>query len=152
MEKKGILTKTLAISGTVLVWSPILAPALFSAAFLIQARLFRFDYLMPAEIFPVALAGGCLLLWAALRAQARRGLIGGSLAGAVILPVAGQALASITGLASGKIAPTGWPWALVLASLALYVLALVVLGTGGVLLLRDLFKAARPPIPGDIAN
>jgi hypothetical protein len=146
MGKKGILTKALAIVGTVLVWIPVLAPALFSAALLIQARMFRLDYLMPAELFPVALVGGGLLLWAALRARARRGLIGGSLAGAVILPVAGQALASVTGLASGRTEPTGWPWALVLASLALYVLALVVLGISGVLLLRDLFKAARPPI------
>jgi len=152
MEKKGILTKALAIVGTVLVWIPILAPILFAAAFLIQARMFRFDYLMPAELFPVALVGGCLLLWAALRARARRRLIGWSLAGAVILPVAGQALASVTGLASGRTEPAGWPWALVLASLALYVLALVVLGTGGVLLLRDLFKAAQPRIPGDMSN
>jgi hypothetical protein len=146
MGKKGILTKALAIVGTVLVWIPILAPVLFSAASLIQARMFRFDYLMPAELFPAVLVGGGLLLWAALRARARRGLIGGSLAGAVILPVAGQALASVTGLASGRTEPTGWPWALVLASLALYVLALVVLGVSGVLLLRDLFNAARPPI------
>ena len=139
MEKKGILTKALAIVGTVLVWIPILAPVLFSAAFLVQAHVFRFDYLMPAEIFPVALTGGCLLLWAA-SARARRWLIGGSLAAAVVLPVAGQALASITGLASGRTEPAGWPWALVLASLALYVLALVVLGVGGALLVRDLFK------------
>lgn len=152
MGKKDNLTKVLAIVGTVLVWIPVLAPALFSLAFLIQARVFRFDYLMPAELFPAVLVGGGLLLWAALRARARRGLIGGSLAGAVILPVAGQALASVTGLASGRTEPTGWPWVLVLASLVLFIVALVVLGVGGVLLLRDLFKAARPPIPGDLSD
>ena len=78
MAKKDSLTKALAVVGTVLVWIPILAPALFSAAFLIRTRMFRFDYLMPAEIFPVALVGGGLLLWAALRARSRRGLIGGA--------------------------------------------------------------------------
>ena len=143
MAKKGSLTKILAVVGTVLVWIPVLAPILFAAASLIQAGMFRFDYLMPAEIFPIALAGGCLLLWAALRARARRGLIGGSLAGAVILPMAGQALASATGLASGRTEPTGWPWALVLASLALYVLALVILGVGGALLLRHLLRQSK---------
>jgi hypothetical protein len=148
MEKKGIFTKALAISGTVLAWIPILAPVLFATASRIRAGMFRLDYLMPAELFPAALAGGSLLLWAALRARARRRLIGGSLASAVVLPVAGQALASVTGLASGRTEPTGWPWALVLASLALYVLALVILGTGGVLLVRDLFRAAQSPIPG----
>jgi hypothetical protein len=146
MRKKSVLTKSLAIVGTALVWIPVLAPTLFAAASLIQAGVFRIDYLMPAELFPIALAGGSLLLWAALRARARRGLIGGSLAGAVVLPLAGQTLASVTGLASGRTEPTGWPWALVLASLALYVLALVILGIGGVSLVRDLFKAARPPI------
>ncbi len=143
MEKKDILTKSLAIAGTVLVWVPTLAPALFSATSLIQARMFRFDYLMPAELFPVALVGGVLLLWAALRARARRGIIGRSLGSAVVLPVVGQVIASVTGLASGRTEPTGWQWALVLAFLALYVLALVILGIGGVLLLRDLFKTAR---------
>ena len=146
MAKTGVVTKALAVAGTVLVWLPILAPVLFAAAFRIQAGMFRFDYLMPAELFPVALAGGCLLLWAAVRARARRGLIGGSLAGAVVLPVAGQALATVTGLASGRTEPAGWPWALVLASLALYIMALIVLGVSGVLLLHDLFKAGRPPI------
>jgi hypothetical protein len=141
MEKKGAFTKTLVIAGTVLVWLPILAPLLFTVGPLIRARIFRLDYLMPAELFPLALLGGGLLLWAALRARARRALIGGSLASSVVLPVAGQALAAVTGLASGRTEPTGWPWAFVLASLALYVLALVALGVGGVLLACDLFKS-----------
>jgi hypothetical protein len=81
-----------------------------------------------------------LLLWAALRARARRGLIIGSLSSAVILLVGGQALAVVTGLASGRTEPAGWPLALVLASLILFVLALIALAVGGVLLLRDLFK------------
>jgi peptidoglycan/LPS O-acetylase OafA/YrhL len=94
-----------------------------------------FDYLMPAELFPLALAGGCLLIWAALRARSRRGL--GIAAG---LLVVGQVLAVVTGLASGETEPAGWQWALVLASIAGYSLALVVVGVGGLLLLRDLFK------------
>jgi hypothetical protein len=109
---------------------------------LIRAGIFRLDYLMPAELFPLALLGGGLLLWAALRARARRWLIGGSLAGAVVLLFGSQALAVATGLAAGRIEPAGWPWALVLAALALYVVALIVLGVGGVLLLvRDLFRS-----------
>lgn len=149
MAKKDILTKALAIAGTILVWIPVLTPALFSAAFLIRAHMLRFDYLMPAELFPVALVGGGLLLWSALRARSRRGTIGLSLGSAAVLLVAGQALAVVTGLASGRTEPAGWPWALVLASLALYVLALIVLGTGGVLLLRDMFKTAQQPIQLD---
>jgi hypothetical protein len=140
MEKKSILTKILAISGTALVWFPILAPIILSASRLIQVGRFRFDYLMPAELFPIGLAGGALLLWAALRFHARRGLIGWGLGLEIGLLVGSQALAVVTGLASGETEPIGWRWALVLGMLIGYILALVATGVGGVLLLRDLFK------------
>ena len=145
MEKKGVLTKFLAIVGTVLVWFPILAPVLLSVAVIIKERMFRFDYLMPAELFPATLVGGGLLIWAALRARSRRRLIGWDLGIAVGLLVGGQVLAVVTGLASGETEPAGWWWALVLASIVVYSLALVVIGVGGVLLLRDLFKPSRLP-------
>jgi hypothetical protein len=145
MEKKGVFTKILAIVGTVLVWFPILAPILLSVAAFIIERLFRFDYLMPAELFLAALVGGGLLIWAALRARSRWGLIGWGLGVAAGMLVGGQELAVVTGLASGATEPVGWRWALVLASLVIYSLALVVIGVGGVLLLHDLFKPPRSP-------
>lgn len=143
MGKKGVLTKILAIVGTVLVWFPILAPVLLSVVVIIKGRMFRFDYLMPAELFPATLVGGGLLTWAALRARSRWRLIGWGLGIAVGLLVGGQVLAVVTGLASGETEPAGWWWALVLASIVVYSLALVVIGVGGVLLLRDLFKPSR---------
>ena len=145
MGKKGILTKALAIVGTVLAWIPILAPALFSVALLIQSGMLQFDYLMPAELFPATLVGGGLLIWAALRARSRRRLIGWGFGIAVGLLVGGQVLAVVSGLASGEIEPAGWWWALVLASIIVYSLALIVIGVGGVLLLRDLFEPS--PLP-----
>ena len=148
MNKKSVFTKILTIAGTALVWFPILAPLFFSVVGFIEMREFQFDYLMPAEFFLVALAGGGLLLWAAFRAHSRRGLIGWSLASAVGLPVIGSVIASVTGLASGETEPTGWQWALVLAALAGYCLAVLVVGVGGVLLLRDLFR--RPPAGGTV--
>jgi hypothetical protein len=54
-------------------------------------------------------------------------------------------LAVVTGLASGEAEPAGWPWVLVLASLAGYALALVAMGVGGALLLRDLFRISQSP-------
>ena len=145
MEKKNILTQFLAIVGTILVWFPIVAPVVLSAIAFMAERMFRLDYLMPAELFPVALAGGGLLLWAALRARSRQRVIGCGLGTAVGLLVGGQALAVASGLASGDTEPTGWQWALVLASLGAYSLALVVIGTGGVLLVHDLFKLPGLP-------
>jgi hypothetical protein len=145
MEKKGILTKVMTIVGTGLVWLPILAPVAFYVIRFIEGRILLFDYLMPAELFPVALIGAGLLMWAALRARSRRGIIGWGLGIAIGTLVGGQALAVVTGLASGDIEPTGWQWVLVLASLAGYSLALVAIGIGGVLLIRDLFKSPSAP-------
>jgi hypothetical protein len=143
MKNKGVFTKTLAIAGTALVWFPILAPILLSAVHFIQAREFRIDYLMPAELFPIALAGGLLLLWAAIRTRYQRGLIGWGLGISVGMLVGGQALAVATGLASGATEPTGWPWALVICSLIGFILALVTVGVGGILLLRDLYTSKK---------
>ncbi len=140
MEKRDILTRFLAIAGTILAWLPLLAPVVFSLIALFAGRVFRFDYLMPAELFPAALAGSVLLLWAALRARAHVRLIAWGLGLAAIMLAGGQGLAVATGLASGEIEPTGWPWLLVLASLGLYALGVLLVAIGGALLLRDLFR------------
>jgi hypothetical protein len=145
MKQKDVLTKILAISGTVLVWLPILAPVLFSAGLLFRAQLFRFDYLMPAEFSPVALAGGGLLVWAALRRHAHTRLIAWSLGISIVMLVGGQALAVVTGLADGRIEPTGWQWVLVLGSIVVFLATLILIGIGGILLLRDLFRPAGQP-------
>ena len=144
MEKKNILTKILAIAGTILVWFPIAAPVLISAVFFLQEQTWRFDYLMPAELFFSFLLGSGLLLWAALRAHSHVKLVAWGLGMSVLVLFAGQAFAVATGLASGKIEPAGWIWVLVLASLAVYVLGILLVGIGGTLLLRDLFKRQLP--------
>lgn len=146
MEKNDVLSKILALAGTVLVWLPLLAPALFAVMRLIRAGRFLFDYLMPAELFPAVLLGGLLLLGAALRARSHRRLIGWSLGLAVVLLFGGQGLAVITGLASGATEPVGWPWALVIAAFIGYTLAVVALGVGGLLLCRVLFRNTRLPV------
>ncbi len=143
MQKRNTVTKVLAIAGSVLVWLPILAPVLFSVPRLLRAPQFSLDYMMPAELFPMVLVGGALLIWAAVRARSRRALIGGALGAAIVLLVGGQALAVVTGLASAEAEPTGWPWMLVMGALILYDAAVIAMGVGGALLLRNLFNARR---------
>ncbi len=145
MPNRRALTKTLAIAGTVLVWFPILAPILLSLAFFASERVWRIDYLMPAELFLFALAGGALLIWAAMRARARWALIGWPLGIAAGLLVGSQSLAVATGLASGDSPLQGFWWVVILISLAIFTLALMTAGVGGVLLVRDLFRSARSP-------
>lgn len=148
MENKGALTKTLAVAGTIFVWLPILAPILFSAVLLIRARIFRMDYLMPAELGLFAFGGGILLLMAAIRARLHQKLIGWGLGMALVMMAGIMIVPVLTGLADGSTPMGGWEWMLMLGILAAYTAAVIVIGIGGILLLRDLFRhgplAAKP--------
>jgi hypothetical protein len=134
------LTRILAATGTALVWFPIAFMVALSASRFLAGRVLRLDWLMPAELFPIALAGGGALLVAALRAGSRRRLLGVALAAAVCCLAASQGLAVTSGLASGDSEPAGWAWTLVLAGIAAYTAAVIAMGAGGLLLLRDLLK------------
>lgn len=148
MNRTDTLTKILASTGTVLVWIPLLAPAFFGLVSLLADGVFRFDYLMPAEIFPLALLGGVALIWAALRVRAQLSLIPAEAQiWALLLAVASlgaaQLLAVATGLSSGATPIGGWQWSLVMLLLIVYILSVAGMGVGGLLLLRDLFGDER---------
>ncbi|NMB54467.1 MAG: hypothetical protein GYA15_07165 [Leptolinea sp.] len=139
MNDKNTLIKILAITGSLMVWFDVLLPFVFCVGTFIGDRVFRFDYVLPAEIFPVPFIGGLLLWWAALRVRSNHRIIGWGLLGGVVALVGGQAIAVISGLASGAIPPEGGPWMIVMASLFLFILAFIVVGVGGIRLLRFLF-------------
>jgi len=69
MGNKDSCTKILAILGSILVWLRLLAPFIFGIASLIGDGMFRFDFLMPAELLPMELAGAGMLIWAAFRSR-----------------------------------------------------------------------------------
>jgi hypothetical protein len=145
MERRGVLTKIMAIAGTVLVLLPVAAPVVFAVMSVFQRRPFRFDWFIPAELFPVVLVGGALLLASVLLADARRKPVIWSLAAAVVLLVCGQVFAMVTGLSSGAAEPTGWKWWITAGSIIGYAVAVAAAGVGGVLLVLDLFRHPRPP-------
>jgi len=154
MRKRGALTRTLVIAGTVLAWFPIAATLGTAVPRMLGRGESQVDCLMPAELFPVALVAGALLLWAALRARSLVAPIGWGLGLMVGMLAAGQVLAVVTGLASGATEPTGAAWAAVVVSLAFYTLLIVELGVAGVFLLRDVFSTGTaadtaPPPAGD---
>jgi hypothetical protein len=140
MDTRAPFCRVLAIVGTVLAWLPLAAPLVLAVVSLATRGRFRFDYLMPAEVFPVALVAGALLLAAAILARSRVGWIATGLAAGVVLLAASQAIAWFTGMASGRIEAAGRPWAFTLACLIGYEAAVAALGVGGVQLSRDLFR------------
>ena len=141
MKKKNTFTKILAGAGTILVWLPLLAPVFFSVISLMSDGVFRFDYLMPAELFPIIILGFGLLVWAAIRAKMRLKLIIWSLGVAVGAVVLSQVVAVVTGIASGRTEPAGFWFGLMLVFFAAFFLSLVILAIGGTLLTRDLYRS-----------
>ncbi len=103
---------------------------------------------MPAELFPIVAIGGGLLLWAALRARSPQKVIGWGLGAGLVALIVSQVLAVVTGLASGESEAVGWRWALVVGVYALYPLALILVGVGGVSLLRDLYRVSQSASTG----
>lgn len=147
MGNRGAFTKVLAIVGTVLVWVPLVAPLVFTTWGDIGTERFRFDWLIPAELAPAMLVGGGLLLWAALRAHARRALVGWGLGVALGSIAIGALLVRVTGLATGATEPTGILWVALLGPIVVLVGATLELGVAGVLLNMDLFARREPAGP-----
>jgi len=139
MATRDNLARAAAVLGTLCAWFPTVF-TLFTAS-IVTARtgVLHLDWMMPAELFLPALAGGLLLALAARRARARQTLILWGLVLMVVLLAGGQVLAIVTGLASGETQAGGWQWALVVASLFGYWAALLAVSVGGLLLVRDLY-------------
>jgi hypothetical protein len=146
MKSCNLLTKILAISGTVLVGLPFIAPVVFTLIRLIQGSNFMFDYLMPAELALLVLVGAGLLIWVAIRAHSRVKLIAWT-AGATILTLVGsQVMAVVSGLAHGE-TPKSSPWMVVVLSiLIIYDLLVLFLFIAGCLLCRDVFAKPKDSV------
>lgn len=140
MNKKIATSRILAIIGTVLVWLPILATLVTGVYGSIAYHRLLMDYLMPAELFPLAGVGGLMLIVAAILARSQRKWIIWSFIVMVVSLVASQGFAEVSGLASGRIEPTGFWWILVLGLIILFTLTMIVLGIGGIKLIKSLFK------------
>jgi hypothetical protein len=144
MGKRDLFTKAMAILGSIGMWIPILAPCLFSLlAFSENRHVFRFDYLMPLELFPLMLAGGAFLIWAAIRARAYVKWLSWSVGVAAGLLVTGQLLAVLMGWASGRTQPSSEGILIAQIFIGIYILAITVAGVGGILLIIKIFKPKK---------
>lgn len=141
--KRNLLTKILAILGTVLTGAPFALMLVTSAGSLIMDHRFRCDFLIPGELFPVILIGGGLLIWAALRAHSRSKLLIWMSGLAAFFLIGGQILAVVTGINESMTAGRFW-LALVIGSVIVYDLMGLGICVGGVLLLKDLFGKQAP--------
>jgi hypothetical protein len=138
MKNKDLLTKIFAYVGTVLIWIPILLPIFLGLVSLVREGLFRFDFLLPAELFAVILSGAVLLIWAVFLAKTNRVAVLVSFGIAIASLAGSQVAAVMTGLASGETEPTGSPWIIVTGLIGIYNLSVIGLGIAGTFLIRKL--------------
>jgi peptidoglycan/LPS O-acetylase OafA/YrhL len=139
--KNNLLTKVLAIVGTILVWSPVVFTVVIAIIGTMSDKIIQFNYLMPAELCPFALAGVMLLLWASRRARLKQKIFGWGLGSAIFLLISTQLIANLSGLATREVEPSGWAWILGLACIALYSLILIQIGIAGILLIKELWHS-----------
>lgn len=138
MKGKILFTEILAIIGTLLIWIPILFPIFLTISRLITRQPFVFDFLMPAELFPLILSGAFLLIWVVFMAKSYRTVVLVIFGIEILSLVGSQMVAVMSGLASAEIEPTGTPWFIVTALIGIYNFSVIALGITGISLIRKL--------------
>ncbi len=138
MGNRGVLTKILAVIGMILLWAPLAFMILTSVIGSIMMGQFHCDFLIPAELFPIVIVGGLLLMWAALRAKLMRKPIIIDLIAAAVFLFAAQGIAILSGIASGAAAATGFYWWLIIATFVLHILSELGMAICGIMLIRKL--------------
>lgn len=140
MKVGNVLIKVFALAGVILVWIPLIFTLLTATIGSIANRKLLFDYLMPAELFPLALSGTLLLLLAAMLTHAYRKPICLGAAAAVLFLLGSLTLAKVTGLASGSDDPAGWAMISAIVLINLYSISIVVIGTIGILINKAVYR------------
>lgn len=140
MKGKKLFSLVLAILGTLLAWLPGGAVLLFDVFQWVRSGTARVDYLLPAEAFPVILAGFILMLWVALREKLMVKPLAWTFGAAIAAVLIGMLVAKLSGLADGLIEPQGFWWSVMLGMILLYDLAVTVLGFMGFWLIGGIIK------------
>lgn len=147
MKDTNLLIKIMLVVGVILLGVPLLLPVVLGFFALAQSGRYIFDYLMPAELFVVVLTGAVLVLIAAILAR-RRVKITAWLVGVVVVTLAALfVIPQLTGLSCTTEGAAG-AWIPVMhIILAVYWVAVLVLGVCGKLLLGDLIKKKEASQP-----
>jgi len=138
VDKGNRLTTAVAVVGTVLLGLLLLTTLVLSGTAPAGAGSLAYLAVAAIDLFPVALLGGCLLIWATLRARSHRRV--------VVLSLAMPAASIAVGMLWSPVVPTsGWSWVGVLV-IVLW-LGLMIATAAGVSLVRALVLKTRRPAP-----
>lgn len=144
-KPKGLkLARAAAIAGAILSWLPIAAMAVTGLVGSIGARSLRVDWLMPAELFPLALVGFILLFVAAIRLKTLRVALAAGFGLAVAALGGAQLYAVASGIASGATEASSGQLALLYGGLGVFDLGLLFTAIVGTRLAGRAAKTGTP--------
>ena len=143
-KQKSALSKIFAISGSLFLWAPILFMLVGAIWSSFQSKSVLFDYFTLAELFPIVALGLVLLVLASLVSRTFAKWFGWGSVAALVALSGGQIFATVSGLASGALAPTGSAVAIVIVSIVVFDLVIVGLAVLGIVLIRKLFQKQEP--------
>lgn len=125
-KPKGLkLARAAAIAGAILSWLPIAAMAVTGIVGSIGTQRLRVDWLMPAKLFPLALAGFFLLFLAATKLKAMRVALAAGFGVAIAALGGAQLYAAASGIASGAKEASSGQLALLYVGLGVFDLGLL---------------------------
>ena len=139
-KQKTALTKVFAVSGTIMLWAPIVFMFVTAIVGSIAGKALLFDYLMLAELFPIVALGLMLLVFASLLSHTFRKWFGWGSVAALIALTGAQILSTASGLSSGALAESGGVFVAVIAAIIVYNVIIGALAIFAILLLRRLFQ------------
>lgn len=144
-KPKGLkLARAAAIAGAILSWLPIAAMAATGIVGSIGARRLRVDWLMPAELFPLALAGFILLFLAATKLKAMRVALAAGFGVAIAALGCAQLYAVASGIASGAKEASSGQLALLYGGLGAFDLGLLFTAIMGTRLVGRAMRTGTP--------
>ncbi|PKM41250.1 MAG: hypothetical protein CVV04_01995 [Firmicutes bacterium HGW-Firmicutes-9] len=146
-KQKNALIKIFAISGTVMLWAPILFMFITAIFGSIARKTLLFDYLMLAEMFPIVALGLVLLIFTTLLTRTFRKWFGWGSVSALVALVAGNLVAVASGLASGTASESGGYFMIVIVSIVVFNILVVALAILAIMLLRRIFQKKQEPTP-----
>jgi FtsH-binding integral membrane protein len=144
MKNKEVISKVLALVGTVLVLFPVLFMLTTSLFGSLGSGQFQMDFLLPGELGFLILLGAGLLLWSAWPSKPDRKRILFWIVAALASLVVGIAVAVISGANNNPENPTGILLYTLAAFFILYDLSTVEIGVAGILHIVKLFKRDAP--------
>lgn len=137
MSTKPFWPKVMALGGTLMVLAPLAFTLLLGIIHLLSSKFLMFDYLLPAELYPLVFIGGLMLIAVAFWQKLERKLIGVSLGVATLALLLVIAI-GLAGLEPKAGQPVSFQMIIIYLLLTVYTGALVALGWGGFKLFRQL--------------